>query len=265
MMPTKDPMAGALPAQKDPRSPALTGQPESVTGQGGMGAALTGNIPKTQSMAPASPPVGNAEVGGAPLSSNGANEQQGGAGANPMAELDLVQDRGTPEEYWKKNIKNLGSKDSLRLLGDAAMGSSSRTGKLAQEDPEEVRRMGTRMNEAMGLGDPEQQDAIVESMIFKPMQDSIQYEVQKGVIDEDEGVMRMAMAMANVQGAADEDELASILGEARARIKGIIGPEGEQFVDFVQGAKEFNDELESGNKLKDYNSMRRPRPQRREQ
>lgn len=205
-----------LPQTRDPRSPALTGQPESITGQGGMGAALTGNMPQTQSMAPASPPVGTAEVGGAPLSSNGANKQQGGAGAN----LDLVKDRGTPEEYWKKNISKLGSKEALRFMGDAANGASMKTGQFAEMDPEEVRRMGTRMNEAMGIGDPEQQDKIVESMIFKPMQDSIQYEVQKGIIDEDEGVMRMAMSMAQVQGAKDEDELADILAEARARIGG---------------------------------------------
>ena len=205
-----------LPPTTDPRSPALSGMPESVTGRGGIGAALTGNMPQAQSMAPASPPVGTAEVGGAPLSSNGANKQQGGAGAN----LDLVKDRGTPEDYWKGNIKKLGSKMSLSLLGDAANGSSAKTGKFAEMDREEVRRMGTRMNEAMGIGTPEQQDAVVESMIFTPMQDSIRYEVEKGVIDEDEGVMRMAMSMAQVQGADDEDELAAILAEARARIGG---------------------------------------------
>lgn len=213
----KDPLMGALPQQTDPRSPALTGQPETITGQP---PALESQMPRTQSSALASPPVGNAEVGGAPLSSNGANERQGGAGADPMSNLDLVKDRGTPEEYWNKNISTLGSKDSLRLLGDAAMGSSGRTGKLANEDPEEVRRMGTRMNEAMGINDPESQDAVVESMVYTPMQKNIIYEVQKGVMEEDEGVMRMAMAIANVRGAENEDELADILAEARFRISG---------------------------------------------
>ena len=212
----KDPIVGAFPEQTDPRSPALTGQPSSVTGQQGMGAALSGNMPQGQqsAMAPASPPVGTAEVGGAPLSSNEANARQGGAGAN----LDLVKNRGTPKEYWKKNISNLGSKKALGLLGDAANGSSFKTGKFAREDPEELRRMGVRMNEAMGINDPESQDKAVEGLIFSPMQEQIQYEVSKGVMTEDEGVMRMAMTMAQVQGAADEDELAEILADARARI-----------------------------------------------
>jgi hypothetical protein len=213
-----DPLVGSLPQSKDERSPALTGQPASVTGQPGVG--VGGQMPSTQgsAMAPASPPVGTAEVGGAPLSSDGANERQGGAGAT--SDLDLVKDRGTPREYWNKNIKTLGSKEALSLLSDAAYGSSGKTGQFAEMDPEEVRRAGTRMNEAMGLATRQQQDQAIEEMVFTPMQDNIKYEVSKGVLDVDEGVMRMAMTMAQVQGAEDEDELAAILADARARIGG---------------------------------------------
>ena len=217
MNPKQNPMAGALPVQSNTASPALTGQPQSVTG--GVG---TGQIPPQAggqmspqaggaALAPASP-QGSADVG-APLS-NGAPSQKAGAGAD----LDLVKDRGKPTEYWNNNISKLGSKKSLQLLGDAAKGSSGKTGKLAEQDPEEVRRMGAKMNDGFGIGDRESQDKAVEGIVFEPMSKIIKDEVSKGVMTEDEGVMRLFMTMAQVRGVENDEELVDLLAEARSRI-----------------------------------------------
>ena len=218
MIGQKDPLIGTLPAKQDARSPALTGQDSSITGASGAGGI--GQMPATpqgSALAPAPSPGGNAQVGGAPLSSNEASIRQDGAGAD----LDLVKDRGTPQEYWTKNMKTLGSAKALEFMGSAANAASGKTGQQADMDSEEVRRAGVQANEAFGVGNTrEQQDATVEKLVYEPMTAQVKEEINVGVIDEDEGVMRMAMTMAQVQGADNEDELADILALARKRISG---------------------------------------------
>ena len=215
----KDPLIGTLPAAPNQTgSPALAGQPQSITG-----APPTTPVPQSQgqgpALAPASPGSGSANSG-APLS-NAAPDQQAGAGANPKNKMDLVQDRGTPTEYWSKNIKELGSMKSLDMIGKAANAASHKTGSQAKMDPEEVRRIGVKMNEALGIGNTrEEQDRAVEGIVYKPMQQQLRDEVSTGVTDEDTATMRMAMTMAQVQGAESEDDLAKILAKARKRIAG---------------------------------------------
>jgi len=170
-------------------------------------------------LAPASPGSGSANIG-APLS-NAAPDQQAGAGANSQNKMDLVQDRGTPTEYWSKNIKELGSMKSLDMIGRAANAASHRTGSQKDMDPEEVRRIGVKMNEALGIGNTrKEQDKAVEGIVYQPMMKQLRDEVKTGIADEDTATMRMAMTIAQVQGAETEDDLAKILLQARARIAG---------------------------------------------
>lgn len=216
MIGQKDPLIGTLPPKKDARSPALTGQDSSITGVGGAGGI--GQMPTSESaLAPAPPPGGNAQVGGAPLSSNEAQIRQGGAGAD----LDLLTDRGTSEEYWAGTLKTLGSAKALDFMASAADAASGKTGQQANMDPEEVRRSGVQANEAFGVGNTrEQQDSAVENIVYQPMTAQVRAEVETGVLSEDDGVMRVAQTIAQVQGPTNEDELAEIVVEARKRVTG---------------------------------------------
>jgi hypothetical protein len=212
MNPKQDQLAGSLPVQSNTTSPALTGQPQSVTG--GVG---TGQIPPQKggaALAPASP-QGSADVG-APLS-NGAPSQRAGAGAD----LDLVKDRGKPAEYWETNLKETGSAKAMNLMATAASNASGKTGQQADMNPEEVRLAGVKMNDVMGVtNDPAQQDKVVEELIYAPMEKQIKAEVDTGVIPADEGQLRMAKTYAQVEGIENEEELNEIVLRVRQRTSG---------------------------------------------
>lgn len=210
----QDPLIGSLPQNNTSGSPALAGQPATIAGAGSTPAVPTPQMQGGPALAPAPPESGSADIG-APLPSD-APEQQAGAGAN----LDLVQDRGKPMDYWNKNLQTLGSKESLKLIGDAATGSSGKTGQFAEMDPEEVRRQGAKVNKMLGIDSAEAQDKAVEELVYAPMTNLIRNEVKQGVTTEDEGVMRMVMTMAQVEGPQNEDELADIVAMARAAIGG---------------------------------------------
>jgi hypothetical protein len=244
MIGQKDPLIGALPPKKDARSPALTGQDSTVTGAGGAGGI--GQMPTSESaLAPAPSPGGNAQVGGAPLSSNEAQIRQGGAGAD----LDLLKDRGTASEYWAGNLKTLGSAKALDLMASAANAASGRTGQQASMDPEEVRRAGVQANEAFGVGNTrEQQDNAVEGLVYAPMTAQVREEVGSGVLDEDEGVLRIAQTMAQVQGPKSEDELAEIVVEARKRVTGTPVEVTGEMDELVAGSEQVKYETERAQK-----------------
>lgn len=215
MIGKQDPLIGTLPQKNETGSPALAGQPPTITGASGAAVPTPQVRPGSSALASASPGSGSASIG-APLS-NEAPNQKAGAGAD----LDLVQNRGTPAEYWQKNIGELGSRKTLQLHADAVKAASGKTAPQSEMDPEEVRRMGVKMNEAFGVGNTrEAQDNAVDQLVYKPMANQIKNEVQTGTIDEDTGVMRMAMTMANTQGADTEEELEAIVETARETVAG---------------------------------------------
>ena len=228
VMKKEDPLVGALPKStaNTTGSPALAGQPASITGATG----TMPEMPRTSSagpaLAPAPAPGGTADVGGAPLSIDGASEQAAGAvGQTPPPEhvqsLDLVKDRGKPEEYWQENMNKLGSRSVMAMMGDAANAASGRTGEQANMDAETVRRDGVRVNEAMGMGnDPDVQDATIEQMVYKPMAQLLTQERDTGTISSDEADFRLATSMAQVEGPDTEDELKEIFVTATKRMSG---------------------------------------------
>lgn len=221
MIGDQDKLVGTLPQENRTGSPALAGQPPAITGDTAppLPTPQSGGAPGGgPALASASPASGSANIG-APLS-NEAPDQQAGAGAiSAKNDLDLVQDRGTPEEYWKKNISELGSRTALEMLGDAANAASHKTGKMANMDHEQLRRDGVKANEVFGVGNTrESQDRAVEGMVYQPMLVQLRSEVETGVTDEDEAVIRMAKTMAQVQGIEDDDDAAAILATARQRV-----------------------------------------------
>lgn len=214
----KDPLAGALPTQTNAASPALTGAPPSVTG--GVG---TGMIPPVggPALAPVPSPGGNAQVAGAPLSQDGANERQGGAGAD----LDMVKDRGTPEEFHKKNLEEMGSEKATTLAFDVMKGN--RSGESAGMSPEDVRRQGARMNKAIGMETEAQQDKVLNDMVFKPTLATMRAEIDNGVISTDVAGERGTQLIANTSGAETEDELKAIAAKVHNETTGAnIKPNG---------------------------------------
>lgn len=102
----EDELRKQFPQTNTTGSPALAGQPASITGQPAQ------QVPTSL---PASPSGGNATIPRTPVG-NGANESQGGAGNS----LDLVKDRGTPIEYMQNNVNNLGSDRALELAQGSA-------------------------------------------------------------------------------------------------------------------------------------------------
>lgn len=226
----QDPLIGTLPAApNNTGSPALAGQPPPITGQG-----PTTPVPRTQgapALASASPPGGTAQVGGAPLSSNQPEIPQGGAGAISQQgagpDLDLVKDRGTPDEFWSNMLMEMGSKNALNTLGQAAYGSSFNTGQLADADPEEARRMGARVNASMSLNTQEQQDALVNDMIYRPMLATMVAENRQGVTDIPTTVERTAEMITQVEGAETEDELRANTERAMEMVEEELGEDEE--------------------------------------
>jgi len=208
----KDPLVGALPEQTNTASPALTGVPSSMTGGAG-----TNMIPP-QSGQPGSalaPPPGNStQVGGAPLSSDNADTRQGGAGVD----LDLVKDRGTPEEFHQNNVNEIGSAKAVDLANqtltqlDTSSGSEGFFGKMfggqeAGVSAEEARRQGTRINKALGMDTEERARQIVNDSVFKPMIKTMRVELKDGVSDSETLMDRGAKVMANA-GPTDQDQKA---------------------------------------------------------
>ena len=217
MIGKQDELIKAMPTQTNTASPALTGAPPSVTG--GVG---TGTIPPMQSGGPAlasAPlPGGNAQVEGAPLSQDGANERQGGAGAN--LDLDLVRDRGTPMEYWNSSMEKLGSKKAMQFMGRALNAASGKTGEFAKMDPEEVRRAGNQLNEAMGIKGKADQDELIEQAIVSPFANLTRKEINNGTISDEDGATRMMQMMMNVQGVESEADIEAIAGSVYDRLFG---------------------------------------------
>ena len=223
----QDPLVGALPGAtaNTTGSPALAGQPPSITGARGAmpemprtSSAGGGMPPPGPALAPAPAPQGTADVGGAPLSIDGATEQAAGAGGQ-FDNFDLVKDRGTPDVYWQETLNKIGSQNALSMMGDAANAASHRTGEQAMMDPEVVRRDGVRVNEAMGMGnDPELQDNNIEGLVYSPMSQLLRQERDTGTIDSDEADFRMMTTMAQVEGPETEDELREIFVSATRRM-----------------------------------------------
>jgi hypothetical protein len=223
----KDPLAGALPEQTNTASQPLTGLPSSMTG--GVG---TGMIPPQQSsgqsaLAPVPSPGGNASVEGAPLSQNGANEPQGGAGAN----LNLVEPRDKPMPYWEGMMKKTGSKKDMELMSDSLNGSSGQTGKFAEGDPEDIRRAGSNLNQSMGINTAKDEATVREDLIVKPMVNAIVGEVDQQVIDLDEGGARIVGTIINSSEAGTIDEAA--INDASKRAADELGLKGAEKKGFI--------------------------------
>ena len=222
----EDELIGTLPMQNNTGSPALAGQPPSITGANPAiqpTPDMSGAPGTAPALASAPPASGSADIG-APLS-NAAPDQQAGAGAN----LDLIEDRGNPKEYWAKNLNELGSAKALDLMGSAANAASGKTGQQAEMNPEEHRRAGVKANQAFGVGNTrEEQDNAVESVIYAPVVSLVQEEVNTGVLGNEDGVVRVAQMIAQVEGIKDEDDLKDIISDARSRVAGQGGGKEEK-------------------------------------
>jgi hypothetical protein len=123
-------------------------------------------------------------------------------------------------DYWSGNMKQLGSKQTLQLMGDAINGSSGKTGQFAEMDPEEVRRAGNRMNEALGMGDEETQKKVVEDAVFTPFTNLTRSEISNGTITAEDGAYRMMQMMMNVNGAETEEDIDAMLDDVYTRLFG---------------------------------------------
>lgn len=205
-----DPLKGALPpAPNTTGSPALAGQPPSITG-----AQPNLPVPDMQgqgsALAPASPGSGSANIG-APLS-NAAPEQQAGAGAN----LDLVKDRGTPDEFHAKNLAEVGSERATSLAFEIIGGRNNSMGVA----PEDIRRQGARANASLGMETPEKAQQIVNEVVFKPTLATMRAEVDQEVISADDAGIRGTQLIANVNGAETEDDLKEIAMEVHNETTG---------------------------------------------
>ena len=119
----EDELRKQLPQKNTTGSPALAGQPASITGQ---------PAEQVPTSLPASPSGGNANVASAPLSQNGANESQGGAGDS----LNLVEDRGTPIEYMQSNVNNLGSERVMEIATQSAGKAKRQATGVMRKDPD---------------------------------------------------------------------------------------------------------------------------------
>jgi len=208
---------GALPETEDPRSPALPAQTPALAGGAKTFPVPTTSAPGSALSAPS--PGGSAKGASAPLSQAGQPESQGGAGNSQAKDPDLIRDRGTPEEYWAGNVKELGSAKSAELMAQAIEGSA-RTGKMGEVSEEDYRRSGVRTNEALNIGTEEQQNEAIEGLVYKPYVTQTKAEIDKGIIEQEDGVVRVAQTMANVEGADNEDELREIVVTAKRRATG---------------------------------------------
>lgn len=148
--------------QSNTGSPALAGQPESVTGVNTQQAALAGgNTPATS--LPASGSGNGGAVGGAqtPVAPTQAQTPQPGVGnqtEDPMGGVDAAQllpDRGTPTEYLMTNLPDrVGTADTIAAVETAGVRVMSKV-----KDEESAAQVAA-VSEQMGLTDEADIDAI---------------------------------------------------------------------------------------------------------
>jgi hypothetical protein len=159
-------------------SPALAGQPETITGQG-----TTISAPVTSS--PASPSGGIASVESAPLSQDRTNESRVGAG-DPRSNVDLVKHRGKPNEYMQRLILYAGPDQTL-----AQSEVSQKKSKTAMaSDPEMTRLQAGRLGDATGITNDKQGEAnraAMENMFGKQFDRAVDVKVEAGEVTKKEG------------------------------------------------------------------------------
>lgn len=169
--------------QSNTGSPALAGQPESVTGVNTQQAALAGgNTPATS--LPASGSGNGGAVGGAqtPVAPTQAQTPQPGVGnqtEDPMGGVDAAQllpDRGTPTEYLMTNLPDrVGTADTIAAVETAGVRV------MGKVKDEESAAQVAAVSEQMGLTDEADIDAI-KNMFGEEFKKVTEAHVQEGKI-----------------------------------------------------------------------------------